>query len=107
MNRRRFVSKSATAGAFAMTATGTLFAKSSVLENGRKIEKTPVEKFKLKYAPHFGTFRENAGKDPADQLKFMSDQGFRAVFDNGLSTLFKTRLFRTYGSRVKLLSGFI
>jgi hydroxypyruvate isomerase len=84
MNRRRFVSKSATAGAFAMTATGTLFAKSSVLENGRKVEKTPVEKFKLKYAPHFGTFRENAGKDPADQLKFMSDQGFRAVFDNGL-----------------------
>jgi hydroxypyruvate isomerase len=84
MNRRKFISKSATVGAFAMTATGTLYAKNSVLENGRKIEDIPIEKFKLKYAPHFGTFRENAGKDPVDQLKFMSDHGFTAVFDNGL-----------------------
>ena len=41
-------------------------------------------KFKLKYAPSLGTFREHAGKDPVDNIKFMSDQGFRAMFDNGL-----------------------
>jgi len=41
-------------------------------------------KFKLKYAPSFGTFRQHAGKDPIDNIKFMSDQGFRAVFDNGM-----------------------
>jgi hydroxypyruvate isomerase len=40
--------------------------------------------FKLKYAPSLGMFREHAGKDPLDQLKFMADQGFRAMFDNGL-----------------------
>jgi len=40
--------------------------------------------FKLKYAPPLGMFEASAGKAPADQLKFMAGQGFRAVFDNGL-----------------------
>ena len=29
-------------------------------------------------------FREHAGTDPVENLKFMADQGFRAFFDNGL-----------------------
>ncbi len=41
-------------------------------------------KFKLKYAPSLGTFRQSAGADPIDNLKFMADQGFSAMFDNGL-----------------------
>jgi hydroxypyruvate isomerase len=45
---------------------------------------TPPKKFKLKYAPALGAFREHAGKDPIDQLKFMADQGFSAMFDNGI-----------------------
>lgn len=40
--------------------------------------------FKLKYAPNFGQFENHAGKDPIDQLKFMADQGFTAVEDNGM-----------------------
>lgn len=40
--------------------------------------------FKLKYAPGFGMFRQNAGQDPIDNIKFCKDQGFRAMFDNGL-----------------------
>ncbi|MEN6311197.1 MAG: TIM barrel protein [Acidobacteriota bacterium] len=40
--------------------------------------------FKLKYAPSLGLFEAHAGKNPVDQLKFMADQGFRAMFDNGL-----------------------
>jgi hydroxypyruvate isomerase len=40
--------------------------------------------FKLKYAPPIGMFEGNAGKNPIDQVKFMADQGFRAMFDNGL-----------------------
>jgi hydroxypyruvate isomerase len=40
--------------------------------------------FKLKYAPSLRTFEAHAGKDPIDHLKFMSDQGFRAMFDNRL-----------------------
>ncbi len=42
------------------------------------------EKFKLKYAPGFGMFRELAGNDLIDQIKFADEQGFRAIFDNGI-----------------------
>ena len=45
---------------------------------------TTTKKFKLKYAPSFGQFRQHAGDDLIDQLKFMADQGFSAMFDNGL-----------------------
>jgi hydroxypyruvate isomerase len=41
-------------------------------------------KFKLKYAPHFGMFKESAGDDPIDQIRFMADQGFTAIEDNGM-----------------------
>lgn len=41
-------------------------------------------KFKLKYAPHFGMFENSAGKDLIDQLKFMADMGFTALEDNGM-----------------------
>ncbi|MGD8499314.1 MAG: TIM barrel protein [Phycisphaerales bacterium] len=40
-------------------------------------------KFKLKYAPTLGAFKQHAGPDPIDNLKFMADQGFSAMFDNG------------------------
>lgn len=41
-------------------------------------------KFKLKYAPSLGAFKNSAGDDLIDQIRFMSDQGFRAMFDNGI-----------------------
>ena len=40
--------------------------------------------FKLNYAPHDGMFKNNAGADFVDQIKFMHDQGFRAIEDNGM-----------------------
>lgn len=40
--------------------------------------------FKLKYAPHFGTFKNSAGEDLIDQLNFMADNGFTAMEDNSL-----------------------
>lgn len=43
-----------------------------------------ARKFKMKYAPHFGMFEQSAGKDLIDQLKFMADQGFTALEDNGM-----------------------
>ncbi len=43
-----------------------------------------MENFNLKYAPHFGMFRQHAGDDLIDQLKFMADAGFAALEDNGL-----------------------
>jgi hydroxypyruvate isomerase len=41
-------------------------------------------KFKLNYAPHFGMFKASAGDDLIDQLKFMADNGFTALEDNGM-----------------------
>lgn len=40
--------------------------------------------FRMNYAPHDGMFKNSAGADFIDQIKFMHDQGFRAIEDNGL-----------------------
>jgi hydroxypyruvate isomerase len=41
-------------------------------------------RFQLKYAPHFGMFKQSAGDDLIDQLKFAAEQGFTAWEDDGL-----------------------
>lgn len=73
MLRRNFV-KSSLGLAGAAIATGEAFATAPTAKN----------KFKLKYASHFGMFQNSAGKDVIDQLKFMADQGFMALEDNGM-----------------------
>ena len=78
MKRRNFI-KSAAATGIVMTGLGNVIgatASNSVISNAAK--------FKLKYAPHLGTFNQHAGKDPVDNIKFIADQWFRAIFDNGL-----------------------
>ncbi len=40
--------------------------------------------FKMNYAPHDGMFKNHAGENFVDQIKFMADQGFRAIEDNGM-----------------------
>jgi hydroxypyruvate isomerase len=71
LSRREFISSAA--AAVAVTAAP------SAAPAGEK-----PKKFKLKYAPSLGQFQEHAGKDPLDQLQFMADEGFSAMFDNGL-----------------------
>ena len=80
MKRRNFIQKSlalsvstlATSGAFGFTTKA----------GNASAEKT----FKLNYAPHDGMFSNSAGKDFVDQIKFMHDQGFRSIEDNGMLT---------------------
>lgn len=72
MDRRTFISGTIAAGAAALSLKS---AGASAAAAGR---------FKLKYAPYFGMFEHHAGKDPIDQLKFIADTGFSAMFDNGL-----------------------
>jgi hydroxypyruvate isomerase len=86
MKRRDFFVKSSlAAGTAALTGLST---SSSVLAQSARGNKTaaadPKNKFKLNYAPHFGMFENSAGKDLIDQLKFMADNGFMALEDNGL-----------------------
>ena len=78
MERRNFI-KNALASGIAITGlTGVLHSAAS--ETASKMS-TP---FKLKYAPHFGMFKNSAGDDLIDQIKFMADQGFTAFEDNGM-----------------------
>tara|TARA_X000001036_G_scaffold233002_1_gene217603 strand:- start:2985 stop:3896 length:912 start_codon:yes stop_codon:yes gene_type:complete len=41
-------------------------------------------KFNLKYAPHFGMFKNLAGDNLIDQLNYIAEQGFTAFEDNNL-----------------------
>ncbi len=81
-NRREFLKKSAMATAGLIAAPTISMAASKDKKN--KDEEVAPGPFKLKYAPGLGMFRASAGDDPIDNIKFCHDQGFRAVFDNGL-----------------------
>ncbi len=76
MNRRDAMKTTLAAGAAAMAAGSALGQDAKADAVGTK--------FRMKYAPHFGMFRQSAGKDPIDQLKFAADQGFHAWEDNGM-----------------------
>lgn len=77
MKRRNFIKATAASG---IGATSIATAFGAV---GGEPGDNNSAKFKLKYAPGIGVFREHAGADPIDNIKFIADQGFRAVFDNG------------------------
>lgn len=78
MKRREFIASGLATGAVA-TGVGLLGSVSA-----SAMPTAPARKFKLKYAPHFGMFKNLGGPDLVDQLKFMHDQGFTALEDNGL-----------------------
>lgn len=77
MERRGFIKRMGlgsallgTAGAMSIPAFGT--------------EKVQAPTFKMDFAPHFGMFKNSAPGGIVDELKFMADQGFRSLEDNGL-----------------------
>jgi hydroxypyruvate isomerase len=80
-SRRNFI-KNATATGAAILAAPAVFGSSPAFKQQKVSD--AVTPFKLKYAPGLGMFRQNAGQDPIDNIKFCHDQGFRAMFDNGL-----------------------
>ena len=82
-NSRRDFIKKATATGAAILAAPAVFG----IESGKKKQKVQdaVAPFRLKYAPGLGMFREHAGSNPVDNIKFCNDMGFRAMFDNGLT----------------------
>jgi len=78
MERRNFLRSAAVSGIALTGMTGMMSATASetVVSNAAK--------FKCKYAPHLGMFKNSVGDDPIDQIKFMADQGFTAFEDNGM-----------------------
>lgn len=75
MKRRNFLQQTTLAGA-------SLFTAGAVTAN----QPLPVadKPFKLNYAIHDGMFKNSAGNDFIDQIKFAYDQGFRSIEDNGM-----------------------
>ncbi|MCF7957858.1 MAG: TIM barrel protein [Phycisphaerae bacterium] len=79
MHRRQFITSTVTTGVAFGAAVRSVTAQNN--DNADIGTKKP---FKLKYAPSLGCFRQLAGQDDTDQIRFMHEQGFRAIFCNGL-----------------------
>jgi hydroxypyruvate isomerase len=76
MQRRNFI-KNAVAGATSIAALSTAISTEAASMTVGKL-------FKLNFAPHDGMFKNHAGADFTDQIKWMNDQGFKAIEDNGM-----------------------
>lgn len=80
-SRREFIRKATVAGAAFLAAPAVY---GSAIDQKRQKVTEAIAPFKLKYAPSIGMFREHAGTEITDNIKFCYDMGFRAMFDNGL-----------------------
>jgi hydroxypyruvate isomerase len=78
MKRRNFLKTTAASGVALTGFTGVMNATAS------DSKASNTANFKLNYAPHAGMFKNSAGDDFIDQIKFMADQGFTAIEDNGM-----------------------
>jgi len=79
VNRRNFVKQGIGAtAAFSMAGLNKIFSapQSGAAAAGKK--------FKLKYAPSIGEFKAHAGNDPIAHIRFAAEEGFGAMFDNGI-----------------------
>ena len=79
MERRSFIKKSAAAASITGLSVSSLNALS-----GAPNAPTLSKEFKMKFAPHFGMFKNHAGDNLIDQISFMADQGFTALEDNNM-----------------------
>ncbi len=80
MQRRKFLQQGLLAGAATMTgATVLAHTKKANDQNG-----FADKPFNMNYAIHAGMFRNHAGDDFIEQIKFAHEQGFRSIEDNGM-----------------------
>jgi hydroxypyruvate isomerase len=82
MLRRDFLQQTLAAGS--VLAAGAAPVSAAQTAAPRPAATAAKRSFKLKYAPHFGMFKSSAGDDPLEQLRFMADNGFTALEDNGM-----------------------
>jgi len=79
-NRRNFIRK-----AFGIAVGSSMIPYTGSAKTFKYIRQPENKPFRLKYAPPFGMFKESAGSDLVDQIRFCKDNGFRAMFDNNLA----------------------
>jgi hydroxypyruvate isomerase len=82
MQRRKFMQQSVFTAAATMLGFSQVLAdtKPGHVKNGLFAEKP----FNLNYGIHDGMFKNSAGPDFIDQIKFAYDMGFRSIEDNGM-----------------------
>ena len=80
IQRRKFLKQSLATGAAGLVST-SLLAKDTMENLAYEHDTRP---FNLNYAIHDGTFKNHAGNDFIEQIKFAHSMGFRAVEDNGM-----------------------
>lgn len=76
MERRGFIKKIGLGSAVLSTA-GTMSLPAFAQDK-------KAAPFTMDFAPHFGMFKNHAPGGFVDELKFMADQGFRSLEDNGM-----------------------
>src|SRR5579872_5005843 len=84
MKRKSFLKRSFLAGA-SVVAAGAANAASRLVSSGTPGKSAAGEPFHLNYATHDGMFKNSAGADFVDQIKFAYDRGFRSIEDNGMA----------------------
>lgn len=80
MERRKFVQSTVLTASALLTGTASLFANKII--SASTDDRKP---FHLNYGFHDGMFRNHAGNDFIDQIKFGYDIGFRSIEDNGMA----------------------
>jgi len=80
MQRRNFLQQSLLAGGALFTSATSAFASTATGN-----EKSAEKPFHLNYGIHDGMFKNHAGNDFIEQIKFAHENGFRAIEDNGMS----------------------
>jgi len=83
MERRKFIRNSFLTGTAAITV-GPPIAIGAFAEKKNETSLTEGKPFNLPYAIHDGMFKNNAGEDFLEQIKWAHDQGFSAIEDNGM-----------------------
>ena len=81
MKRRDFITRS--------LASAAALAATPIIADARHVATPPSaaragQRFRLNYAPSFGQSKAHAGTDLLAQIQFVADEGFTAMFDNGL-----------------------
>lgn len=82
MNRIDFI-KNSFAAAGAIVAGSSMSAVAADGQSANQGANLAGKTFNLDYAPHQGMFKNNAGNGFLDEIRFMYDQGFRSIEDNG------------------------
>src|SRR5580700_3816899 len=87
MKRKTFIRSSILAGASLTTISAATSAadRSASANSAYPAGSAPAGPFHLNYATHDGMFKNSAGPDFIDQIKFAYDQGFRSIEDNGMA----------------------